>query len=166
MMTGNDAAAMYHQVSSHGRSPVGMIVALYDTILRDLRRALAALDAGNVEARVFELNHAIAVIGHLEETLDHERGGQAAKRFEQFYKVTRAMIVSANTQANRKPISELVELYRPMREAWHQAEQKLPAEVPGAATPAGGGGGAPRKVALAMPPAMFEPEPPRGKWSA
>jgi flagellar secretion chaperone FliS len=156
-----DAAATYQQVSSHGRSPVGMIVALYDTILRDFGRALAALEAGNVEARVAELNHAIAVIGHLEETLDHQRGGEAAQRFRQFYQVTRGMIVAANVKADRKSISELVELYAPMREAWHQAEQKLPSD----AAPT-----APRLAGLTTPSPRVEVpvevEVPRGRWSA
>src|SRR5262249_2509197 len=119
------AATTYQQVSAHGRSPVGMVVALYDTILRDFARAMTAVDAGNVEGRVAELNHSIAVIGHLEETLDHDRGGEAAKHFEQFYKMARRMIVAANLNADRKSIAELVELFAPIREAWQQAEQKL-----------------------------------------
>jgi flagellin-specific chaperone FliS len=70
-MRGKDAAATYDQISAHGGSPVGMIVSLYDTILRDFRRAQVALDTGMVEARVFELNHALDVIGHLEGVLDY-----------------------------------------------------------------------------------------------
>jgi hypothetical protein len=88
---------------------------------------------------------------------------EAAKRFEQFYKVTRAMIVSANAQANRRSIGELVERYSPVREAWHWAEQKLPAEDPAAAIPAAAGGPA-KKVTPTMPPTISEP--PRGRWSA
>jgi len=129
-MAANDAAAAYHQVSAHGSSPVGLIISLYDTILRDFRRALAALDAGNVETRIFELNHAITVIGHLQEVLDHERGGEAAKRFEQFYGVTRGMIVDANAQPSRGSINNLIELYGSLREAWQEADRKLQGSEP------------------------------------
>ena len=160
-MHNTDAAAAYQRVSSHGRSPVGMIVALYDTILRDFGRALAALGAGNVEARVNELNHAIAVIGHLEETLDHQRGGEAAHRFRQFYQVTRSMIVAANAKSDRESITELVELYAPMREAWQQAEQKLPSDAaPAPMRPADTANLSARTAVL------VEAEAPRGRWSA
>jgi flagellar secretion chaperone FliS len=136
MMAKTDAAAIYQQVASHGRSPVGLIVALYETILRDFARALKALEAGNVEARVFEMNHALKVIGLLQESLNHARGAEAAKRFQQLYDISRAMIVSANAKADRQSINELMEMYAPVREAWQQAERKLPGEAAPVENPA------------------------------
>lgn len=123
----NDPTSVYQQASACGASPIGQIVALYDTILRDFRRALEALKARDIEARVFELNHAIVVIGYLQYTLDHERGGEPAKHFEQFYHVTRGLIVQANSKAAPEPIEELIELFSGVRQAWHQAEQKTQA---------------------------------------
>lgn len=105
-MRTSDPMFSYHQASAHGASPVGQIVALYDTILRDFVRALAALQAGDVETRVFELNHTLLVIAHLQNVLDFERGGDAAKQFEILYSVTRGMIVQANFQATPESIEE------------------------------------------------------------
>jgi flagellar secretion chaperone FliS len=141
----DDPTLSYQHASACGASPIGQIVALYDTILRDFGRALAALQAGNVEARVFELNHAIAVIGYLQYVLDHERGGEPARQFAQFYNMTRAMIVQANGKATPETIEELIELYRGLRQAWYQAEmqartgpaQTTAAERPGEAATAG-----------------------------
>lgn len=50
-------ASSYQLAAAQGASPIGQIILLYDTILRDLGRALAALDAGDVETRVLQLNH-------------------------------------------------------------------------------------------------------------
>ena len=80
-MKDSGAISAYQQSSVRGASAVGLIVALYDTILRDFRRALEAFDAGSVEARVSELNHALTVIAHLKNVLDHEKGGEAAAHF-------------------------------------------------------------------------------------
>jgi len=91
-------------------------------------RALAALQAGDVETRVLELNHALLVIAHLQNVLDHERGGEAAKIFDRFYSVTRWKIVDANIQATPEALEELVNLYGGMREAWYQAGQQLPVD--------------------------------------
>jgi flagellar protein FliS len=166
-MPTNDAVAAYQQVSAHGGSPVGLIISLYDTILRDFRRALAALDAGNVETRVFELNHAVAVIGHLEEVLDHKRGGEAAKRFEQFYRITRRMIVAANAEPSRGSIDNLIELYGSLRQAWQEAERKLQGSEPPAPEPPGFPSrkieGARAQVPVGAPDVG---EAPRKNWSA
>jgi flagellar protein FliS len=166
-MRSKNAVATYHQVSAHGGSPVGMIVSLYDTILRDFRRAQAALDAGIVETRVFELNHAVDVIGHLEGVLDHKRGGEAAKRLEGFYRITRGMILAANAEPSRASIDALIELYGPVRQAWQDVELKLqndapPAEVaPAAASKA-------TEVAreLVAAGASDSDDAPQKKWSA
>jgi flagellar protein FliS len=121
-------ALSYQMASARGASPIGQVVSLFDTILRDFVRALAALQAGDVETRVFELNHALLVIAHLQSVLDHDRGAEAAKQFERFYEVTRGMIVEANIQATPEPLEELINLFGGMRQAWYQAAQQLPAD--------------------------------------
>jgi len=114
----------YQQSSAQGASPIGLVLSLYDTIIRDFRRADAALTKCDVETRVFELNHALVVIAHLQSVLDFERGADAAKRFNSFYEVTRGMVLSVNIDANRETLQKLIEMYSSMRQAWHQAESK------------------------------------------
>ena len=95
--------------AARGATPVGQIVALYDTILRDFARALAAQQAGNIEARVLELNHALLVIGHLQSILNHEHGGEAAKHFERFYHITRGMILEVNFRPTPEAFEKLID---------------------------------------------------------
>jgi flagellar protein FliS len=121
-----DPSLSYQQASARGATPIGQVIALYDTILRDFVRALAALQGGDVETRVFELNHSLLVIAHLQSVLDHERGGEAAKYFDRFYSITRGMIVEANIRGTPESLEELINLFGGLREAWFQAEQKLP----------------------------------------
>lgn len=182
-MNDYSAVAAYQQSAARGATPVGMVVSLYDTILRDLRRAMAALDAGKVEERVFELNHALTVIAHLQSVLDHQRGGEAAARLARFYDITHGMIVEANAGGSRTTIAKLVDLYSSLRQAWQQAETQLAAAAAGGAaeiappslqTPAPSGPalqnagsksnvpGAGRTIPVATP----ETSAPRGRWSA
>ena len=162
----NAAASIYRNTTAQSASAVGRIVALFDTVLRDFQRALAAVDGGAVETRVFELNHALTVIGELQGVLDFERGGAAAKQFEQFYNVTRGLIVSANVQVSRESILTLIELYKPIRQAWQEVDRKLPPVEPIEA----------RKSSTAKPPAnspapnpfgtVPSPDAPPARWSA
>jgi flagellar protein FliS len=123
-----DPSLSYQQASARGATPIGQVIALYDTILRDFVRALAALQGGDVESRVLELNHSLLVIAHLQSVLDHERGGEAAKYFDRFYSITRGMIVEANIRGTPESLEELINLFGGLREAWFQAEQKLPVD--------------------------------------
>src|SRR5258708_39661375 len=118
-MMNNDPTLSYRQASARGASPVGQVVALYDTLLRDFMRALAALEAGDVETRVLELNHAVLVVAHLQNVLDFERGEAAAKQFHLLYDSTRAMIVQANILATPEPFEELIHLYGGLPQAWY-----------------------------------------------
>jgi flagellar protein FliS len=120
-------ALSYQLASARGASPVGQVVSLYDTILRDFVRALAALQAGDVETRVIELNHALLVIAHLQSVLNHERGAEAAQQFDRLYAMTRGMIVEANIRATPESLEELINLYGGLRQAWYQAGQQLTA---------------------------------------
>lgn len=117
----------YQQAAAQGASPIGQVVLLYDTILRDIGRALAALDVGDVETRVNQLNHALTVIAYLQSVLDHERGGEAAKQFEKFYVVTRRLIMEANFKATREGLESLISLFGGVRQAWGQIEKQAPA---------------------------------------
>jgi len=123
--TQSEVAGLYSQGNAHGASPLGLVVALYDTILRDLSRAGDAIAQDNVEKRTFELNHALRVIAELENVLDFEQGGEAAKRLKNFYIVTRGMILDASIKNSREAIGKLWDIFATVRKAWNEAEQKI-----------------------------------------
>jgi flagellar secretion chaperone FliS len=124
-MNQEQIASLYRQVSARGASKVGLVVKLYDAILEDFRRALEAVASGEIERRTNTLNHALQVIAELQNSLDHERGGDVARRLENFYNVTRTMIVAANIRPSREGLQELIDLYAPVRQAWQQAESDV-----------------------------------------
>jgi flagellar protein FliS len=135
-MHNGNAAQHYQQETARGASAIGGVVALYDTILRDFRRASAAVAAGNIEARVYELNHALTVIGELHGVLDYQRGGEAAKRFQHFYEVTRGLILQANLRSTLESLEHLIALYSPVRQAWKKIDGQMFSGEPRQAPPA------------------------------
>src|SRR5205807_1460421 len=97
-------SAVLNNLTDSTAGPLGLVLSLYDTILRDFRRADTAMNKGDVETRVSELNHALVVIAHLQSVLDFERGADAAKHFNSFYEITRGMILTVNVDANRETL--------------------------------------------------------------
>jgi flagellar biosynthetic protein FliS len=126
-MSNQRAFSEYHQTSAVGTSGVGQVVALYQTILRDFSRAAAALEQGNIEKRVAEVNHALLVIAELHGVLDFERGGAAAKQLDRFYEVSRAEILKVSVAPSREGFQRLIDLFTPVCQAWSQVSQQLPA---------------------------------------
>lgn len=122
-MNRRDSASAYQQGTAFGASPLGQVVALYDTILCDLRRALSAVDAGQVEQRVNAANHALIVIGELQSVLDFERGGDAARNLDRFYRVGRALLTQASVTSSREKFSELISMFARLRAAWSRIER-------------------------------------------
>ena len=173
-MNDYSAVSAYQQSTARGATPIGLIVSLYDTILRDFRRALAALDSGNIESRVFELNHALTVIAHLQSVLDYQRGGDAAARLARFYEVTHAMILDASVSGSRESLMKLIDLYNSLRHAWQQADQELTSAsarasvAPQAASPAGSNSSVPRGSPATSPASVstHSYRDGHGRWSA
>jgi flagellar secretion chaperone FliS len=129
-MSTHDSAFAYRQSSAIGGSPVGQVVALYDTILRDLRRAMSAMEAGNVEKRVVAVNHALVVIGELQGVLDFEHGGEPARHLEDFYKVARTMVMQGSVTNSRETLQEVAAMIMRIRSAWSQIESTVPTSGP------------------------------------
>lgn len=129
-MNGRDSAFAYHQTTAVGATAVGQVVALYDTILRDLRQALSAVEAGQIERRVNACNHALVVMGELQGVLDFERGGEAARNLNNFYNVTRAMTTHASMTSSREEFQEVIGMFARLRAAWSQVERSVAPSEP------------------------------------
>jgi flagellar secretion chaperone FliS len=129
-MNSRDSAFTYQQASAVSATPVGQVVALYDVILRDLRQAMAAVDAGQIEKRVHLTNHALLIIGELQGVLDFERGGEAARNLNNFYTVMRPLVTEASMTASRGKFQALIEKFARLRAAWSKAERTLVPNAP------------------------------------
>ena len=102
---------------------MGLVVLLYEQVIEDLRRALAALGRGDVEARTREINHAILVIGHLQATLDRDHGGQVADNLERFYRQVSANLVEAQCGQSAGLLEQQISHLMLVHEAWCEVER-------------------------------------------
>ncbi|MGA2420788.1 MAG: flagellar protein FliS [Candidatus Acidiferrum sp.] len=129
-MSSRDAAFSYHHSAAVGASAVGQVVALYDAILRDLRLAMAAVEAGNIENRVNASNHALLVLGELQGVLDFARGGEPAQNLSAFYTAMRDLIVQASISSSQEKFLDLIAKFARLRAAWSHVERSVAPTVP------------------------------------
>ena len=69
----------YPRAAVQAATSAGLVVILYDMLINDLRQAIAAMRAGSIEDRSDRLNHAFAVLGLLEGSLDRDKEAPAAE---------------------------------------------------------------------------------------
>ena len=114
-----DARSQYreHDVQTNV-SPIRLVIALYEQAIADVRRALAAMESGNIELRTQEISHALLVIGHLQSTLDLEAGGDVGGNLDRFYSVLRAGLMEAQLRQDPELLQRQLELLLSVREAW------------------------------------------------
>ncbi|MGA7963911.1 MAG: flagellar export chaperone FliS, partial [Candidatus Acidiferrales bacterium] len=120
-----DAARAYRESAVRGASPVGLIVILYEEVIRSMRKAQRALASGNIEERTHSLSHAIAVVGHLQGVLDFTKGGQVASDLAVFYDLTRGKMLEANVRADDQIMETVATEFAKIKEAWHAVDREV-----------------------------------------
>jgi flagellar protein FliS len=129
----NHPVHTYLQFSVQGATPLGLVVMLYDGVIAALHRAIAAIEAHDIEAKCAHLKRAQAIIAQLEGSLNFELGGEVAPTLKSFYEYSRAQVLKANLENSPETLRSLIEKFTTVREAWHQADHQPP---PSPATPA------------------------------
>lgn len=128
----SDPARAYRESAVRGASPVGLIVILYEEVIRSLRRAQRCLASGDIEERTHSLTHAIAVVGHLQGVLDFEKGGRVARDLAVFYGLMRSQILEANIRASHDVMEAVVAEFSRVKQVWQAVDRELsgqPAEA-------------------------------------
>jgi len=125
-----NAQQMYREAVVLGASPVDLVVRLYEKIIDDLLQVSEAIENNNIQARSNRIKHAILILGHLESSLDFEKGGKVARDLETLYKTLRNRLLYVQFRPSKPGITQLITDLLAVRDAWIQVER---AENPRAA---------------------------------
>jgi flagellar protein FliS len=112
----------YRRSAIEGASPIGLMIALFDTLVGDLRRAAFALRKNDIETRCRELNHATLVLGQLQEWVDLENGGESAQTLSRFYAYLRAKMMEAAVTQSAKLLETQIDMILHVRTAWQRLD--------------------------------------------
>jgi flagellar protein FliS len=118
MQTAARALNAYKQTDVTSRSPLELVVLLYDGAVRFLGEAHAAGTRGDKPTRTRSVARAQAIIGELQGTLDMENGGQVASDLDRLYTYMTSRLLDATARHDDAAIVEVQKLLGSMREAW------------------------------------------------
>src|SRR5437867_7915943 len=72
------ASNTYQAIAVQTSSPTRLVVLLYEGAIRFLQQSISAIDSNELDAKRQAVDRAVAVIQHLQSTLDMNRGGELA----------------------------------------------------------------------------------------
>lgn len=156
MSKDRNIALTYRESAARGASPTAIIGMIYDVGIDALHRAIRAIDAGNIQARVAASKKFFAVLSELRAALNYECGGDVARQLGRVYEVARIEILRANIRIDRAAFEKYAGLFSQLREAWRQVEKEVPGTAPAPTS-------APVRTVTAPPP---EPGSGGSNWSA
>jgi flagellar protein FliS len=111
-------------------SAAGLVMILFDLLVNDLKNAIAAMEATDIEKLAAELKHGFLVLQQLQGSVDMENGGDAAKHFCAFYSAIRCKMLEAQIKKSPEILKQQIELLMDVRQAWQQVSTPAPAASP------------------------------------
>jgi flagellar protein FliS len=119
-MTGTPAraAAAYQEVNVSARSPLELVVLMYDGALTGLTQAREAIERRDLVAKRNAMTKALAIVGHLQNTLNMEEGREIAEQLDRLYIYVTDRLIEANVHGRAEALDEAAKVLRTLREAW------------------------------------------------
>lgn len=121
-MTRTDLA--YRKTAAAGASGFGVLIALYDTLAGDLRRAAEAERVNDISKRGREVNHALLVIAHLEDWLSGGAEGELTNKLRTFYARLRQNILQAQLKRSATGLELEMSSVLKIRAYWQDADSR------------------------------------------
>lgn len=139
MIRGAQAIATYQEVQVTSRSPLELVVMLYDGALASLRHTHDAMQRNDLVAKRQSIRKALQIVQHLQSSLNMEEGGEVAQHLDVVYREVISRVLEANLKRDPAPLEECIRLLTPIRDAWHTISQSSASEERPAATGTLGG---------------------------
>ena len=120
------SAQAYLQTQVQSRTPVELIVLLYDGALNFLAQARDAMVAGDLVAKRDALSRGLAIVQELQHMLNMDAGGEVAARLDGLYTYVLGRCYEANARLDVEGLAESIRLLAPLRAAWAAIAAQLP----------------------------------------
>jgi flagellar biosynthetic protein FliS len=117
-MTQTDLA--YRRTAAEAPGGLALLIALFDTLAGDLRRAAAAQRENNIERRCREVRHGLLVVAHLESWVDQGTDGVLAQELAAFYAGLRRKLIEAEASKSAEILERQMFRVLDLREHWQQ----------------------------------------------
>ena len=111
----------YASAQVNSASPEQILVLLYDAALRDLKEAMAALQANDRSRKAKALDHAVKVVTELANSLRPDKSPEIAENLSSLYDFMIDRMIRSNAQNQDLDLQVVYNLLGELRSAWVEA---------------------------------------------
>lgn len=108
----------YRRTEVQSRTPLELVVMLYDGALRFTVIAHEATLRRDIRARHDATSRLLGIIAELQNTLDLERGGEVAASLDGLYDYMSRCVLDATSRNDAAPLAEVRRLLETLRDGW------------------------------------------------
>jgi flagellar protein FliS len=127
------ATNAYRQTEVQSRTPLELVVMLYDGALRFIAQARGAIERKDIRARREAVSRALAITSELQSTLDMDRGGVISQKLDSLYVYINGRLIDASSKQDARPLDEAARLLTTLHDSWAQVARET-AAAPGQLT--------------------------------
>ena len=120
MSTYGRGAQQYLQTQVRSRTPLELVVMLYDGALRAVTAAAEAQANRDIRTRRDNVSKALGILAELQSSLDREKGGKVAEELDDLYAWMTSRLVDATIKQEVKPLNEVKKVLQILRDGWQQ----------------------------------------------
>lgn len=106
-----------------------LVILMYDGAIGALNKALAAIEAGDLQARCDAVNMTMDILTQLCLALDFEQGGAVAGNLGDLYLSMITRLVRTNMLNDPQPAREVLQMLEPLYNAWRTLDERITEEA-------------------------------------
>jgi flagellar protein FliS len=111
-------ANVYRQTEVQSRTPLELVVMLYDGAIRFIGDARDAIEHRDIARRGHSISRALAIISELQSSLDMKAGGDIASSLDALYNFVRDRLVDGSMRQDVRSLDEALRVLKTLREGW------------------------------------------------
>jgi flagellar protein FliS len=119
-------AEAYKRIEAESRSPMELVVMLYDGAIRFLGEARTAHTKGDLAARGTAVGKALDIVAELQNTLNVADGGTIAEELDRLYTFSTTRLLDVTLKQDLTALDDVEKVLVTLREGWAQISATVP----------------------------------------
>jgi len=120
----NNRSNAYREVAVQTSSPTKLVVMLYEGAIRFLRESVTAIASKDLDRKRHSIDRAVAIVQHLQSTLDMDRGLEVAVNLSRLYSYIITRILEGSAKLEPAPLEEAIKLLDILLGGWEELAKK------------------------------------------
>ncbi len=117
----------YKKTSIHTASKEQILLMLYQSAIKNCKKAIESIEAKQIGAKGEYIGKLQDIVLELNNSLDHEVGGQVAKELASLYDYMMYASTQANIKIDAEPLKGVLNVLTTLYEGWVEAIKSLKA---------------------------------------